>query len=507
MIKKYDIVFYVFILGIFFGVFSMFLKGMQRDVFNDDAYYYTVTARNFAGSGEITFDGETKASGFHPLFWVMQAVAFMLAGDMTALEAYRLVNIIISFGLFMPLCIMGFMLKRQKDRVFGLIIMLSVMIALCPKNISVFYNGMESAVTLPLFAFFIYFLYQERYMAAGILGALLCSARLDSFLYIVLPVFIVYVIMGKREFRIIYPALIFLGTYLLFNFLYLGHFMPVSGILRSSFPFANLQLHNLFKNYMPVFCIIASVCGILLINKGEKAGRPGIALGICALWQTAGIILFLKWAKTVSVWYLGLPFISALVCFLIMLSMRSGERKFKYIIVSIMGILLMYSAITGISAYEGYDGSFELKNRDTVEFIRQKGGKWAYTDCGALSFWSGVDFVSLDGLMNDLVYHEYLKKGELGLYLKKRNVDYMLAGVWDRMQDDKGSRSEPVYRYRVNREAFNGDYDCLGFYAYSYLYKVFSEELKLCRKMEIYRSDVYHDGNAEAMYIAYKLKD
>ncbi len=496
-----NLVLFMVVSGILFGVMGMFLRGMERDIFNDDAYYYMVTAKNFAETGFITFDGETRASGFHPLFWMIQVSAFRSGGDLSPPAMYRAVNIIIAFLLTIPLFILGFLTRREK--IFGLVLMTSALICLIPDNIAVFYNGMESALTLPLFCFFIYFLYRKRYLWAGFAGMLLTASRLDAFLYIIIPVFIVYFLTGDREISVIAPSLAFLLVYCSFNYMYYGHFMPVSGILKSSFPLINLQWHNLFKNYMPVAGIILSLSGIILA--GRKS-RLVTAVGIASLSQVMAILLFQKWAKPVSVWYLGLLFIAGMICFFIGLSVKKGERFFTRLMVLIICIIFLYNTAFCIRRIINYRGQSDPGNSELVEFIRDRQGLWAYTDCGALSFWSGAGFVNLDGLMNDMEYQECIARGELGMYLKKRGVDYIIAGIWSNQQDNRGVMKEPVYRYRVNKDAFRGDYEYLGFYAYSYKYGKFSEELRLYREREVCRTGSFIDGNAYAKYIVYDMR-
>ncbi len=53
---------------------------------DDDAYYYTVIARNIAQSGLSTFDGQTLTNGYHPLWLgllVLQDLAVGPSNDVT----------------------------------------------------------------------------------------------------------------------------------------------------------------------------------------------------------------------------------------------------------------------------------------------------------------------------------------------------------------------------------------------------------------------------------------
>ena len=45
-----------------------------RSSFQDDAFYYLVTANHFVDSGRFAFDGTTATNGFQPL-WVVLVVA------------------------------------------------------------------------------------------------------------------------------------------------------------------------------------------------------------------------------------------------------------------------------------------------------------------------------------------------------------------------------------------------------------------------------------------------
>ncbi len=48
----------------------------------DDSYYYYNVARNFVELGFFTFDGETLASGYHPLFMGACVVLYLFVGDL-----------------------------------------------------------------------------------------------------------------------------------------------------------------------------------------------------------------------------------------------------------------------------------------------------------------------------------------------------------------------------------------------------------------------------------------
>lgn len=59
-------------------VFSKMPYGELIQRIPDDAFYYLVTARNFASSGKWTFDGTEPASGFHLLWGYLLAFFFRL---------------------------------------------------------------------------------------------------------------------------------------------------------------------------------------------------------------------------------------------------------------------------------------------------------------------------------------------------------------------------------------------------------------------------------------------
>lgn len=482
------LVFYIFVLGCLFGILAHFTVGLSRDIFSDDAYYYTIIAVNYAENGIMTFDGISRTNGFHPLFMFLQVIVVFIAGT-EPIILYRAINILCSLLLFAGVLSAGFGRDRYKY-------MAVVCICLFRYNIHYFYNGMESSLTFLLFLIIIIFLERGNYTGAGIFGMLLVSARLDTLIYILFFLFGSIMVFKRKIIWQLFIPIIFVFFYLLYNFWHFEHFMPISGVLRSSFPLFNIQLHNLFRGWVPVGVLIMAVFAIAV--KRKNALIMGLALGGIA--QILSIVLFQKWGKIVSLWYLGLPLMTGLLCvFFIM----EKKRYFKKICMVFIVLFMVYNGALFFRRIYNFRGSeIDLReNTQIIEFIKKssKDSLWAYTDCGALSFWGERSFVNLDGLVNDFEYQEYLKRGELGLYLREREVDYIIGRIWNRW----GSHKEKMFQYRIAPHVFSGEYDYFEFYVYSYMYDRYSDIVVLDR--EIRRSDEFQDGKAEAVFVVFEL--
>ena len=321
--------FYCFALAISLGIVAHTIFGFATAIFSDDAYYYSIIARNFAESGRFTFDGTNETNGFHPLlFWIQVVLSSAIDSDASALHFYRAVLVLSAFILLLFTGVFMFLSRRltgtAHDHTCSYALLFPIAFSFSPRILNGLYCGMESTLALPLCAFTILFLHSSKYLSAGLVGALLVAARLDTFTYLVLPLSGVYACLEwhKRKsfshalgtcLRILLPATAFVLILMVFNYVYFGHAMPIHGALRSTFPDVHVQLHNIFSRYalrssISLLSVIGG--GLLLLRPGQAKGRLrvlGWACVVVTLTQLLSYGLFQKWSKGIPMWYSALP--------------------------------------------------------------------------------------------------------------------------------------------------------------------------------------------------------
>lgn len=506
-------------------------------LFTDDAYYYAICARNFAESGRFTFDGIGETNGYHPLlFWIESAIAAIIGTGASPIVFFRALSLF--FGAVLVLFAAAFAIRcrdgpRRKERERTCAAMTTAL-AFCalPAFVCVYLCGMESTLTLPLAVLLFIFLLEERFLSAGLAGAFLVAGRLDGFPFIVIPLVALYSLhrwRARRSFaaaaavclRLAAPPVLFVVAWGAFSRIRFGHWMPISGMLKSTFPAVSVKWYNLFGlgsgwlarlSHGPLLVLFFALAGAaLLLRRGRLSPRErllGWAFVVVSLTELASFAFFQKWIKPVPGWYWAVSLFTGSAALAIGIAAHLRVRLVRaaaICVVLLAGVLHatdwargLYHAASGLRPFGlGWRG-------EVISFIERTPHEaiWAYTDCGCFSFWSGRRFINLDGLVNDYDYQERLRRGELAEYLGERGVRYLVAGVWDRPQL---RRTEPTYRYRAAPACYAGAYDQLAFAVYSYRYETFSDTIMLPMSAEVFRSKTTRDGDAAARWIVYDL--
>lgn len=529
------------------AVLARALYGLGHDIFVDDGYYYSTMARNFVESGRFTYDGISETNGAHPLLFWVEVLLLRAAGTQTGpLVLYQTLVIFqaVVLALFLVLVFMRCRgsIELEERRLSCSALLPALAFLFLPGHLQLFYQGMESFLAFPLAVAFVILLLEERWAVAGLTGALLTAARLDTFVYFLLPLALFHGVLRyrrasdsalpsaergplaaavERTARILAPAAAFVALYMAVNKLRFGFAMPIHGELKSSFPRLNFQLPHLLGIpqdpgawffHKPFQCLLLTIAATaLLARRGRLPARLrhlGSALILVTMTELASLIFFQKWSKPMTAWYAWLPLWTSASA-LAMGFAHTLPRRANLAVSLSLGIILLALGGRGLvreRAVLRAGGNTQWWRNETIDFVRSRppAERFAYTDCGKFSWWGERSFVNLDGLVNDFAYQERLRRGELAAYLAERGVRYLMAGIWDRPQST-GFDYEPMYRYRVAPAVFAGNYEVFEFFVYSYRYGKYSDTLRLPHEAEIWRSGEFPDGVARARYAVFDL--
>jgi hypothetical protein len=505
----------------------------REDIFSDDAYYYVVVARNLATKGTPTFDGVSLTNGVHPLLLLLETgVCALLHGSQSPRVLYS-VLVGASLGILGLLILYAALLgaraaARRNDDAFPTALLLTVSICLWPPFLRIFYNGMESLLVLPLGVALIVLVHCERFAWAGVAAALLVAARLDLLLFVVGPLAVWlgleagfaprgHRIAARRVAVLLAPAGGLTSILLLVNRSVFGRAMPISGVLKSSFPRINLQWHQLFQRPESPLELISSPSNWALLAAVGAIGMAlrhrrcdvrmaslSLVLACVTLLQLAGFILFQRWAKTVPIWYFAMPVLSGTMALASATALRVTPVAFRRIAWALTLVLLLLNgrAFLGAARYASRTAGFRTEVDETLSFMAaRRPARWAATDCGKVAFWSGQSVVNLDGLINSWDFQDHLRRGELAAYLQKMDVRYLIATVWS----GRRRAAEPMYASRAAEDVFQGSYRVHRYWVHSYLYAVDSDVLELPRESEVFRSRPIPDNEYSARMVVYDL--
>ena len=261
------------------------------DLFSDDAYYYTIIARNFVDTGRFTFDGSSLTNGFHPLLCWLEAAGFAVLGTGSSPMAQYLGVLIGATAVFL-LTIGGGLLvaarqaRSEADAAIQGALLLTLCVILVPRFTVPFVAGMESVLVLPLLLLVGFLAWKSRYVAAGVCALLLVTARLDTLPYVVLPLGLVCVWRRRSQgwpavrsgLQVVLPGLLGVSVLMLCNIRQFGHPVPIHGVLKSCFPRINFQGRQIFAgpldNTTLTIALLAALGGAgLLLRRGKLGGE------------------------------------------------------------------------------------------------------------------------------------------------------------------------------------------------------------------------------------------
>jgi hypothetical protein len=527
---------YVLIAAAFLSM-SLFvaLVGFDRvlTLMPDDAAYYYKIAENASEGKGLTFDGINRTNGFQPM-WLAALVPLYRAYHGAPETMSRVILVLQTAILAAAALLLSATLARFFSRRTVIVsLLLFLFFVFVPAA-----NGMESAVLVFFLALAFYAGARmaeaggrdpKRELLLGVLLGFVVLARLDM---IFLPLVaaaasLLSALGGRGERRARLAGTLCLGAgvtavvlpYLVYNKMSFGAVMPISGLLKSSFPRLSdpaPALSSLGKRALAGL-VIAAVYAAYSIARlgrarsvGDAAGRAAGRVGTTsrlrfyrsAMTVTACAILlhflhtifFMKWA--VFNWHY-VPYIlfgAVAVCepvdrFLAPAGAK-GRRALYWIaiaaIVAVGGVSVLrivdrpYDRDWGQAAYAAALWARDNTNANAV---------FAMKDAGNFSYFSERRVVNLDGVVNNLEYQAALRERNLRAYLAIKGVDYLVQhAFWDRP------------------DVTRGEYDSLAVSYRSHRYECDSDSLVLRRSDEVYRSRPYFDGPYETVFIVWRIR-
>ena len=515
---------------------SVWSARLGANQFQDDAFYYIVPAKHFLLQGRFTFDGVTPTYGFHPLWMAVTVAVTAIVGPGAAPEhlvfALNLVEKAIQ-GAAAALCIAWFVRERGGDGSAAGFLGIALLL-LCPYYI-VFNQGMETTLAVLLFAAAIHALRRDRLVLLGVVLALLFLCRLDSGIFVGLPL-AVYAIWSRRASRnrvwAIAPLAAAMVAMPLVYLAATGSPVPISGAIKSSFPAVTWHgsyfveplnvaalygWRTLLYGLNPWLCaaiLVTGMAGVLAARFERETRNDVFAIAFVAVALVANLLLFQKWEKSVDPRYFALPMAAAAFVFLAGIGGAARRvrrpRLVPHLPVVAVAVAFLVEAAVFASRFEASmhakDGTQEVY-LDLAKTL-PRDAVVAGTDVGALAFWTGRRVINLDGVMNDFDYQKTLRDQKLADYLRRNGVTHVGIALWDAEQTYTARPTEPMYRHQVDPDATHGrPYECHWFYVHSYVYRVDSDRICLPASAEVFRRAMGPMGIGEVAYVVYALKD
>jgi len=272
----------------------------------DDAFYYMVPVNNFIQNGIVSFDGHTPTNGFHPLyFFVLIPLRFIAESDpfhflKTALIWQSAITVLF--------CGLWFTIMSRRVSVLAGIFILPFMFF--DDVDQLFINGLETHLAFLLLAIcLMLFLLQKNpfstrrnALALGAACGLAVLSRLDliffAFGFFLMSWFYFSREDGSKRNIVYSAALAFfcIAPYLLWNWICMGHFVPISGAVKAGFGWSNIHKD------MPAHPFFISVAFVAI-------SRLAVALVSWLSEEKAFVARLAKYLHLAVVEFVGLLFI------------------------------------------------------------------------------------------------------------------------------------------------------------------------------------------------------
>jgi hypothetical protein len=283
-----------------------------------------------------------------------------------------------------------------------------------------------------------------------------------------------------------WPVLLLVAPYLAWNALAFGSIVPISGVLKTSFPVAGWSPEHVPIEYLGL--LVLGVGGAAL---GRFAGRasadllPVLAV-LCAGLALHGLytVVYMRWA--IFPWHFA-AFIPAGALGAALLARVAARWVPPGAMRALLALLLVVQALAQAVSISRLGRSFTVASREAGEWVARElppDAVLGMKDSGAFSYFAQRRVVNLDGVANSFAYQRALCAGELERFLRERGVEYI------------AQHSVPSYVRIGAYETFQQLYPCR-------LPGGRDAQLALRRDLEVYRGTPYANdaGRLDELFI------
>ena len=486
-------------------------------ILEDDASYYFQIARNAAAGFGFTFDRLNPTDGFQPLWeWILTAI--LRLHPLTTVDIVRLGWCLQSVFFAGAVWLLWNVLREAVGSgaaALGMALLLRT-------AWSIGHSGMESALLFFAAAALLSVVGSAmraeggwRYATGiGVALAALLLSRVDSIFWaggfvLALAVWWAGHEVDRRKTVIIafgVSSLLF-GSYLLWNHFQFGHWMPIGGGLKSSFPHPAWQVRrfSMWGRDLDLFyqCTVLAAA-YLLARLTPLARRWPSFFRVEGSAASAGILahnvfsaLFMKW--NVFNWHfaLGHFYLAMLVPALLALALQRLAPRTSTVVWTLLLAVLTFGTAKQVlrrDLREPKRVGWTLVSWEAAQWVDSHlpaGAVLAMKDAGNMGFYSGRRVVDVDGVANSWAFQEALRAGRFAEFLERENVRYYAQhAFWD---------SDP--------KVGDGEYETFTFTAYSHLYDCAGGSIDFPRANEIYRSAPYYDGPYRTALVIWRIPE
>jgi hypothetical protein len=439
-------------------------------LFQDDYFYYSIVADRFVSLGRLTYDGSTLTNGFHPLWFLILAIARLVAGGLNG-PFYVLLT-----AIFLASMAATYELSRAFAGSLGASASMAPAVALpfaVPADILAC-SGMETAVDIPLSLWLLVAVSETKTLTParaarlGLIASLAVLARLDLGLLVVLLALGWLVFARPHVPEALRAAAAFAAggflvpVYLTLNLVVFGGLLPVSAAAKQ------LVKHPGFHpRYLLALAFFSShgrmvgitlVLGVLatyaLARRRVGARRAGARTPLVppapllAAGAVLGFTAVFFCANAVSGWnpfpWYEYPFVPALVAALTAIGVWAAPRvpvpsRDRLSAALVAGALLVPAAeggryfVTHGPLWTVEDNGLLAMSIELSDRLRERQGVFAMGAIGGYVSYLLLpkSVVQVEGLVSDRKMVEHIRhEDDLGAVLHEYGVDYLIVSLF-----------------------------------------------------------------------------
>lgn len=470
-------------------VIAAFLFHLNPDNFlADDAYFYPQIANHIVQGHGSTFHQYSFTNGYHPLWMVFSIIAAGIShGDKTFL-----LHVLAFFQAVLYLVTLYYLFQIQQEariRFFSAGLAFLTILMLTVGGLRLFEAHL--AIALQMAAFYLILRIWGSNPSIDVLGAaslllgLVFLARTDTFFFsasygIALSLMILQESKSALErctriFAVAVPAILIAVFYMGFNKAAFGHPVPVSGVIKSSYPHIHVDWHALGWQGS---CIVSATLLLLTASFFLAAGQPPLqalfGVAFVAVFLHASYIILFSWG---SQWHYTTAFTVFPIALSFVLTKASEQFKqpavFSKIICSatLLSLALMVS-VGYLKTYYHFSvtllamGKQKLQPNtdksprmhlvdDINHYLAPGTGIAVFDSPGVLAYFTHARILPLDGLVNDRAYDSDIVKEGIQSYLRRRNIRYFIAAS---LPEGREYRSSTLHTIRHDDVQVNTAY-------------------------------------------------
>ncbi len=432
----------------------------------DDAFYYFQIARQIVEGNGSTFDGTEPTNGYHPLWLVVLLPffsVFSVGGTFDVTPIYAVLGVSFLINIATALIVLRLVAKLTVNHLARTIAM--IVWALNPFILFESLNGLETSLALFFLALFsltalhaVAHNQTRDYVIVGVVAGLMVLARLDMALYAV--AFAVWLLFHcglkegmTRAFQTGAVALLVASPWFIWNF-------NTFGMLLTSASNGNVIINHALvvqDNGASLFQSIKAVFYMLVYHGTAVLERTGMSWFIFALLGASAALLA-SGERALSLHRKEFPLLLALfggcvALFLINAGIRFTGRTWYFVSVHLF-IVLTSAWILGyffehtvrprllaVFLIIVLSGSFFLgwyqeirdqhalqrKMYEMAEYMNERlpvGTRVGVFNAGVQGYFSQVEVVNLDGLVNNSAY-EAIRDRRLWSYIQEKDIAYI----------------------------------------------------------------------------------